>query len=118
MRAGTDDGSHISLEAAASRFEDIAIVLDPSLSDNRVESASTGFPHPGGQDTLRLDGPPPSSAPAPPLAAPAATPAPGPVETPKSVTAYQERVINEKLRPFVELTKEFASANVAETARH
>jgi len=115
--AGTDGGSRTSLEAAASRFEDIAVVLDPSLSDSRVESVSNGVSHPDRRETLRLDEPPPS-APVPPPAAPAATPAPASVVTPKSVTAYQEQVINEKLKPFVELSKEFASANVAETARH
>ena len=45
-------------------------------------------------------------------------PAPAAIETPKSVVAYQERVINEKLKPFVELTNELASANVTATVRH
>jgi hypothetical protein len=45
-------------------------------------------------------------------------PAPAAVETPKSIVAYQERVIDEKLKPFVELTNELASANVTATVRH
>lgn len=56
--------------------------------------------------------PPPAPHPPPAPAAPAA-PAPSD-EVPAFVTAYDERVIEGKLKPFVELTKSFAVGSVIE----
>lgn len=54
--------------------------------------------------------------PAPPPPALAATPA-APAEVPKAVQAYDEVVIDGKLKLFVELTKSFASQSVVEQVR-
>ncbi|KAF9050661.1 hypothetical protein BDZ89DRAFT_977529, partial [Hymenopellis radicata] len=81
------------LEAATSRIEDLA--------------AGGVFPAAGA----------PTGAGAPETAAPlsqSAAPSPGAAETPRSVVAFDEAVIDGKLKPFIELTKSFAGANVIE----
>ncbi|KAJ3508744.1 hypothetical protein NLJ89_g5579 [Agrocybe chaxingu] len=101
------------LEAAASRFEDIAVVLDPasgSATGTRRESiAQPATP----ASKVSVASP---STPTPTPAAPVA-PAPVPAETPKSAIAFQEKVIDAKLKPFIELTKVFAGPNVVESVR-
>lgn len=55
--------------------------------------------------------------PAPHAPAPAA-PAPIiPTETPESVVAYDEQIIEGKVKPWVELTKSFAVASVIDQVR-
>ncbi|TFK42985.1 cyclase-associated protein [Crucibulum laeve] len=96
------------LEAATSRIEDIAsasgaqIVTPESLLRERGISTSASAPPP----------PPPP----PPPSAPPAPAASAVVETPKSVVAFDEAVVQGKLKPFVELTKSFAGPNVIEMA--
>ncbi|KAF8188369.1 cyclase-associated protein [Pholiota molesta] len=105
------------LEAAASRIEDIADVLDPTGS--RPEGSSRGQA-PDARPSSSYTTAPPAPAPPPPppppapAAAAAAAPAPAVAETPKIVSAYQERIIAGKVNPFVEHTKSFASPNVVE----
>lgn len=55
--------------------------------------------------------PPPHSAVEPPSPAP---PVVAEVEVPRSVAAFDENVIEGKLKPFVDLTKSFAAASVVE----
>ncbi|CAA7265404.1 unnamed protein product [Cyclocybe aegerita] len=99
------------LEAAASRFEDIAVVLDPasgSAAGTRRQSiAQPATP----ASKVSVASP---STPTPIPAAPVA-PAPVPAETPKSALAFQEQVVDAKLKPFIELTKAFAGPNVVES---
>ncbi|RDB24285.1 Adenylyl cyclase-associated protein [Hypsizygus marmoreus] len=93
------------LEAATSRLEDIASVQAGAPGTERKEvtdGSSTSYP----SGSAPLPPPPP---PPPPSVAPAAPPV---FEDPKSVTAFDEAVIDGKLKPFVELTKSFASASV------
>ena len=56
--------------------------------------------------------PPPPPPPPAPIAPPAAS-----AEIPRSVTAFDEQIIDGKLTPFVELTKSFASPSVVEQVR-
>lgn len=83
-----------SLEAATSRLEDLAdeqARRGSSASTNSIEPAPTTY-----------------STPVPPPPPPAPTPAPAPAlaaEVPRSVTAFDETVIAEKFKPFVELTQ-------------
>ncbi|KAF9533468.1 adenylate cyclase associated N terminal-domain-containing protein [Crepidotus variabilis] len=96
------------LEAAASRFEDIAetvVTRGSSQGDGRRGSTASGV--------------------APAAVAPAAPPAPSggaaagenlnPLEV-EFVAAFQRDILEAKLKPFVELTKSFAGPNVIELA--
>ncbi|KAF5391473.1 hypothetical protein D9757_001946 [Collybiopsis confluens] len=91
------------LEAATSRIEDIAAAGWPANS--RSETAQ-----PAPNST-------PYDTPAPPVqSSPPDTPPPAPAmpEIPKSVVAFDELVIDGKLKPFIELTGSFAGTSVAE----
>ncbi|KAJ7172633.1 adenylate cyclase associated N terminal-domain-containing protein [Mycena filopes] len=87
------------LEAATSRIEDLAIAQSlapqPQPAAQKAESRST--PH--------AAAPPPPPPPPPPAAAP---------EVPRSVIAFDELVIEGKLKPFLELTRSFAGNSVVE----
>lgn len=89
------------LEAATSRLEDLANLPSPGyaagLQTSAVPSASS------------------EPTPVPPPHAAAAPPAPV-VEVPRHVQAFDELVIEGKLKPFVDLTKGFASTAVVEQA--
>ncbi|KAJ7470604.1 adenylate cyclase associated C terminal-domain-containing protein [Mycena latifolia] len=89
-----------SLEAATSRIEDIAIASSlaaPQSAAHKDDSHSASYAAP----------PPPPPPPLPP-AAPAA------LEVPQSVTAFDELVIDGKLKPFLQLTRSFAGQSVVE----
>jgi adenylyl cyclase-associated protein len=104
-----------SLEAAASRFEDIAdlpLVLDPSTATRRsntseaeygAHSSSQPSPLPPAMQTI-------TTSTAAPIVSAAS-------ETPKSVSAFQEDIVNAKLKPFIESTQSFAGPNVIEVVR-
>ncbi|KAG6841681.1 hypothetical protein C0991_008319 [Blastosporella zonata] len=100
------------LEAATSRLEEIAEVNSnnaprPLGSTDSSSGYTSVVPIPASPaPAIALPPPPP---PPPPPAAPAA---PGIPEEPKSVTAFDEIVIDAKVKPFVELTKSFASQPV------
>ncbi|KAJ7219130.1 cyclase-associated protein [Mycena pura] len=88
------------LEAATSRIEDLAIAQ--SLSQHNApkdDSRPTSY------------APPPPPPPPPPPLAPAAPAAP---EMPQSVVAFDEMVIDGRLKPFIELTRAFAGKSVVE----
>ncbi|KAH8833527.1 adenylate cyclase associated N terminal-domain-containing protein [Flagelloscypha sp. PMI_526] len=82
------------LEAATSRIEDIAAAK--GLPSAEFNEASTG------------------SAPSAPRAPPQPSVASRPTEVPRSVTAYDENVIEGKLKPFIALTAELGSATTTE----
>ena len=64
-----------------------------------------------------LDGSaPPTAGPTPTAAKGPAAPA-APAEDPKSVTAYDELILQGKIKPFVELSKSFAAPAVVEAVR-
>ncbi|KAI4525200.1 hypothetical protein K525DRAFT_290851 [Schizophyllum commune Loenen D] len=87
------------LEAATSRLEDIA--------------AAQGAPV-APLSAADLDGSaPPTAGPTPTAAKGIAAPA-APAEDPKSVTAYDELILQGKIKPFVELSKSFAAPAVVE----
>ncbi|KAF5365719.1 hypothetical protein D9758_003279 [Tetrapyrgos nigripes] len=83
------------LEAATSRIEDIA-AAGWKVNPQPTGSASTSH----------------ESAPAPPPP----PPAPALQEVPKSVTAFDEAIIEGKLKPWLELTRSFAGPSVVEIA--
>ncbi|KAJ7109225.1 cyclase-associated protein [Mycena epipterygia] len=90
------------LEAATSRIEDLAIAQSqgaPQATAPKDDSRSTSHAAP----------PPPPPPPPPP--APAAPAAP---EVPQSVIAFDELVIEGKLKPFLQLTRSFAGQSVIE----
>ncbi|KAJ6547406.1 cyclase-associated protein [Mycena capillaripes] len=84
------------LEAATSRIEDLAIAQSQQTAP-KADSLSTSHA-----------APPPPPPPPPPPAAPAA------LELPQSVIAFDELVIDGKLKPFLELTRSFAGQSVVE----
>ncbi|KAJ7738522.1 adenylate cyclase associated N terminal-domain-containing protein [Mycena maculata] len=86
------------LEAATSRIEDLAIAqsLAPQTAAPK-DNSSTSYA-----------APPPPPPPPPPPAAPAVS------EVPQSVIAFDEIVIDGKLKPFLELTRSFAGTSVVE----
>ncbi|KAF8911155.1 adenylate cyclase associated N terminal-domain-containing protein [Gymnopilus junonius] len=100
------------LEAAASRFEDIVVNIDPSNLANRT-TAEGAVQNPAQGPSTSSAAPPPPPPPPPPPSAPVPA-APVIAEVPKSVSAFQERVIDAKLKPFVEFTQGFAGPNVVE----
>ncbi|THH33014.1 hypothetical protein EUX98_g1211 [Antrodiella citrinella] len=91
------------LEAATSRLEDLA-ALGP-----------TNAPQPTGAPAAIASQASSEPTPVPPPHASVQASSP-PVEIPKSVLAYDERVIDGKVKPFVELTKSFAIASVIDQA--
>lgn len=90
------------LEAATSRLEDLAALGAPL-----PPAAPAAAPSLASSEPTPVPPPPP---PPPAAAALSAVPA----EVPKAVLAYDEVVIDGKLKPFVELTKSFASQSVVD----
>ncbi|KAG6845183.1 hypothetical protein H0H87_012740 [Tephrocybe sp. NHM501043] len=99
------------LEAATSRLEEIAEVNSANAPRLGSTDSSSGYASvvPIAASPAPAPPPPPPPPPAPP-APPVA--APGVPEDPKSVTAFNETVIDAKVKPFVDLTKSFASQPV------
>ncbi|KAF9264741.1 cyclase-associated protein [Marasmius fiardii PR-910] len=107
------------LEAATSRLEDLAASTShistkaiegtkdtPKTASYNASPVSSAPPPPP---------PPPSSTPAPTMSSPDAVKTEAPqIEIHKSVVAYDEIVIEAKLKPFLELTRSFAGASVVE----
>ncbi|KAL0580251.1 suppressor of rasval19 [Marasmius crinis-equi] len=91
------------LEAATSRLEDLAA----STSHIPTSDGSKAAPNTSSY-VPSVSSPPPPPPPPPPAAAPAMQ------AVPKSVTAYDEVVIDGKLKPFLELTRSFAGPSVVE----
>lgn len=96
------------LEAATSRLEDLAAT--PGAFQQ--SAANMGSVVSSSASASREPIPPPP--PAPPL--PPSAPVVAPEETPRTVIVFDEVVIDGKLKPFIELTKGFASASVIEQA--
>lgn len=90
------------MEAATSRLEDLANLPPPSLVTGVQNAASTSLNSASTEPT-----------PVPPPHAPAAHAA-SVIETPQSVEAYDEVILQGKVKPFVELTKSFAVPSVVE----
>ncbi|KIP04798.1 hypothetical protein PHLGIDRAFT_109123 [Phlebiopsis gigantea 11061_1 CR5-6] len=90
------------LEAATSRLEDLASLGTTAPLQNAPAAAAAAA------STEPTPVPPPPPPPPPPAAAAA------PTEVPRVVVAYNEVVIDGQLKPFVELTKSFASESVVE----
>jgi hypothetical protein len=87
------------LEAATSRLEDLA-----ALGQNAAtQGSNTTIISPQSNEPTPVPPPPPP----PPSAASAAS-----AELPQSVIAFDELVLEGKLKPFLELTKSFASQSV------
>ncbi|KAK7014992.1 C-CAP/cofactor C-like domain-containing protein [Favolaschia claudopus] len=84
------------LEAATSRIEDFAL------------AQSQNAPSPPKDASQYAAAPPPPPPPPPPPAAPTAQ------EVPPSVVAFDELVIDGKLKPFLQLTRSFAGQSVIE----
>lgn len=93
------------LEAATSRLEDLA-ASPGSIPANMGSLVSTSTAAPGAS--------PPPPPPAPPLPPPSSTHAAVAAEIPANVVAFDEVIINGQLKPFIEMTKGFASASVIE----
>lgn len=81
---------HYRLEAVASRIEDVA--------DIQEQRAGIVNPNSGSSQTTPTP-PPPPPPPPPPVV----------IEDPKSVTAYDETIIEGNLKPFLKLTNSFGS---------
>ncbi|KAI1788499.1 cyclase-associated protein [Ganoderma leucocontextum] len=99
------------LEATTSRLEDLASLATsylPPSAQGAVAAAST-VTSTSSTNTEPTPVPPPGPHPQATVTNPAA-----PAETPRSVVAFDEQVINGRLKPFVELTKSFASPSVVE----
>ncbi|KAI8999016.1 cyclase-associated protein [Trametes punicea] len=96
------------LEATTSRLEDLAS-LATSYLPPAAQTAAAAI-SPGASVNAE---PTPVPPPAPPAPAPIAPPA-APAELPRSVVAFDEQIIEGKLKPFVELTKSFAIPSVVE----
>ncbi|KDQ59424.1 hypothetical protein JAAARDRAFT_32984 [Jaapia argillacea MUCL 33604] len=94
------------LEAATSRLEDLADAQGaPRPRTDDIQDEHNSYSR--------------SSTPAPPaipVPTPPPPPPPAPVveETPRTVVAYDEMIIEGKLQPFLELTRSFAGASVIE----
>ncbi|KAI0695433.1 adenylate cyclase associated N terminal-domain-containing protein [Cerioporus squamosus] len=95
------------LEATTSRLEDLASLATSYLPPSAQGAAST-ITSPASANAEPTPVPPPPPPP-PGAVAPAA-----PAQDPRSVVAFDEQVIEGKLKPFVELTKSFASPSVIE----
>ncbi|KZT74000.1 cyclase-associated protein [Daedalea quercina L-15889] len=92
------------LEAATSRLEDLANLPAAGLVTGIQNAASSSLPSVSSEPTPV---PPPHAQPAPVTHA---------IETPRSVEAFDEMIIEGKVKPFVELTKSFAVQSVIEQA--
>ncbi|KAI0648265.1 adenylate cyclase associated N terminal-domain-containing protein [Trametes meyenii] len=95
------------LEATTSRLEDLASLATSYLPPAAQVAANASSNASANSEPTPVPPPPP-----PPLAA-----IPPPVvseEIPESVTAFDERILEGKVKPFVELTKSFASPSVIE----
>ncbi|KAM5542594.1 hypothetical protein V8D89_003555 [Ganoderma adspersum] len=99
------------LEATTSRLEDLASLATSYLPPS-AQGAVAAAPAVTSSSSTNTE-PTPVPPPAPHVQAAAPTHA-APAETPRSVVAFDEQVIDGKLKPFVELTKSFASASVVE----
>ncbi|KAL1947333.1 hypothetical protein VTO73DRAFT_14294 [Trametes versicolor] len=98
------------LEATTSRLEDLASLATSYLPPTAQSAAGTS------SNSSANAEPTPVPPPAPHAPAPAA-PAPIiPTETPESVVAYDEQILEGKVKPWVELTKSFAVASVIDQA--
>ncbi|KAG6831195.1 hypothetical protein H0H92_012335 [Tricholoma furcatifolium] len=110
------------LEAATSRLEEIAEVNMNnaprlgSTDSSAVYTPVAAISSPVATSPAPPPPPPPPSAPPAPAAASASAPTGAPAD-PKSVIAFDEMVINAKVKPFVELTKSFANAAVIEVVK-
>ncbi|KAF8232305.1 cyclase-associated protein [Tricholoma matsutake] len=94
------------LEAATSRIEDIAN-FQATEARKEVTTGSPGSePHVLASTSIPAPPPPP---PPPPVPAAAVE-----IEDTKAAIAFDEAVVNGKLKPFVELTKSFTGASVIE----
>lgn len=93
------------LEAATSRLEDLANVPTAALISNLQLALGSSLPSASSEPT-------PVPPPPPPAIVVPATPAV--VETPRSLQAYDEVIIQGKLKPFIDFTKSFAGPNVIE----
>ncbi|KAI0781345.1 cyclase-associated protein [Trametes elegans] len=93
------------LEATTSRLEDLASLATSYLPPAAQVAASAASP--GAAVNAE---PTPVPPPAPHAPAPIAPPA----ETPRSVAEFDERIIEGRVKPFVALTKSFASPSVVE----
>ena len=94
----------IRLEAATSRLEDLAVL-------NGQASSSGSVQNPGGNAMPVPPPPPPPPPPAPAVAAPEMT------KVPPVVAAYDERIVDGKLKAFVDSTKSFAAPVVVDQVR-
>ena len=83
---------HYRLEAVASRIEDVA--------DIQEQRAGISNPNAGSSQATPVPPTPPPPPPPPP---------PAVIEEPKAAVAYDETVIEGKLKPFIELTNSFGS---------
>ncbi|KAF9792880.1 adenylate cyclase associated N terminal-domain-containing protein [Thelephora terrestris] len=83
---------HYRLEAVASRIEDVA--------DIQEQRAGISNPNAGSSQTTPVPAPPPPPPPPPP---------PAVIEDPKAAIAYDEAILEGKLKPFIELTNSFGS---------
>jgi adenylyl cyclase-associated protein len=83
---------HYRLEAVASRIEDVA--------DIQEQRAGIINPNAGSSQTTPVPAPPPPPPPPPP---------PAVIEDPKAAIAYDEAILEGKLKPFIELTNSFGS---------
>ncbi|KAI0713442.1 adenylate cyclase associated N terminal-domain-containing protein [Earliella scabrosa] len=93
------------LEATTSRLEDLASLATSYLPPSAQAAASTVV-SPASANAEPTPVPPPAPPP-PPATAP-------PAEVPRSVVAFDEQILEGKVKPLVELTKSFASASVVE----
>lgn len=94
-----------SLEAVASRIEDVA-----DIQEQRSYSAIGASASNSSQASSAVPAPPPPPPPPPPTVAPALAA----VEEPKFITAFDDAVIKGKLKPFIELSNSFAGDSVKE----
>ena len=95
------------LEATTSRLEDLASLATTYLPPS-AQGAASAITSPA---SANAEQPTPVPPPPPPPAAAA------PAQDPRSVVAFDEQIIDGKLKPFVELTKSFASPSVIEQVR-
>ncbi|PAV24323.1 adenylyl cyclase-associated [Pyrrhoderma noxium] len=92
------------LEAATSRLEDIAIAQGSAVPTLRSDSISSS-------SSISNVAPPPPPPPPP-------APVPVTAETPRSVQAFDENIIDGKLKSFIDLSKSLGSPLVIEQVGH
>ncbi|KAI0373302.1 cyclase-associated protein [Pilatotrama ljubarskyi] len=99
------------LEATTSRLEDLASLATSYLPPPAQGAAAASVSASANAEPTPVPPPPPP----PPAPAPTASAIPAGTENlPRSVVAFDEQIIDGKLKPFVELTKNFASPSVIE----